>query len=74
MIGNDEGMTTQDDLKDAIAENAAGPQSMSVDGQSATNHDLEKQIAAAKFLGAQDAVRSSNRGIRFNKIKPGGAV
>ena len=73
-IVNDWGMTTKAEVEAALADNAAGPQSISVDGQTATNHDISKQIEAIKYLGNQEAVRSTNRGIRFNKITPGGAV
>ncbi len=63
-----------DEITDQIASNALQPQSMSVDGQTVTEHSLQDQIAAAKFLQAQTAAQGSNCGLRFSKIVPPGAT
>lgn len=67
-------MTTQEELAAAMLENAAGPQTVSVDGQTVTGQDLSKQLEVLKFNGAKAAIRSAGFGVIFGQIKPPGAV
>lgn len=61
------------DIKNAIKDAAAdGIQSATDDATSVTNMNVKDQIAADKYVGSNDAVdKNPNRGIRFNKVKPG---
>lgn len=63
------------DLTQQIASAAAKPNSVSIDGTTVTKHSLTDQIAAAKFLGADDALRTIANGGRFisRRINPPGA-
>jgi hypothetical protein len=63
----------ESNLESEIRTNAAGPQQASGDQGSMTQHPLPDQIAAAKFLGQTTAAKRSDRGIRFTKLRPGGA-
>lgn len=64
-----------DTIREAIVENATGPASASNDSGSMSQHDLEKQIAAAKYAASTDALANNPRkGIRLTKLIPGGAV
>ena len=54
-----------------IATNAAQPAKASGDSGSVEQHPLPDQIAAAKFAGT--GAKRNDRGIRFNKLRPGGA-
>jgi hypothetical protein len=49
------------------------PAKASGDAGSVEQHKLADQIAAAKFLGAKEAVKKPKRGLRFNKLVPPGA-
>jgi hypothetical protein len=62
-----------DDLSDTIRENAQGPAKAAGDSGSMEQHPLADQIAADKYLAAKDAVKSKNRGLKFNKFVPPGA-
>jgi hypothetical protein len=62
-------MTDENENLDVtIAENAAGPASMNVDGNSATQHPLPDQIAADKYLAAKRSQASPGLGLRFVKV------
>ena len=66
-----------EDLKDTIAENAAGPAEARGDSGSIRQHSLADQIAADKHLAAKDAVSDSTKktfGVRFGTLSPPGAV
>lgn len=64
------------ELEDTILENAQGPAAASGDSGSVTQHSLQDQIAADRYLASKAAAASStgNRGLRFNRIVPPGAV
>jgi hypothetical protein len=47
------------DLTQTIADSAAAPQSTTTDGVTVTEHSLPDQIAAAKFLAAQQAAAAT---------------
>ena len=57
-----------------IKKSAQGPASAAVDGTSATQHDLSKQIEADRYLASKDAVKRRHRGLRFSKLLPPGTV
>jgi hypothetical protein len=63
-----------EDLKSKIEENAAGPKQVSGDEATVQAHDPSQQIEAARFLSGNEAVKAKNRGLRFSKISPPGAV
>lgn len=63
-----------DAIEEAIAENATGVKRMRIGNEEAEAHPVADQIAAAKFLGGQEAVRSSSGPLVFRKIQPPGAV
>lgn len=64
-----------DDLKDAIKQNAEGPESASTDGVQVKQHNLRDQIEADKYLAGKDAV-STNPAKAFTRVKiiPPGSV
>lgn len=61
-----------EDLTQAINENAVGPKQVTVDGTTTVAHSLSDQIEAHKYQQAL-AARKRNRGIRIQRIRPGGA-
>lgn len=63
-----------EDLSDAIEENAKGPKKATGDSGSFEQHSLPDQIAADKHLASKKATKTKNRGIRFSKFIPPGAV
>lgn len=64
---------TPSDVTDAIAESAAGPQRVVIDGQVSEEHDLDQQVEAAKFVQSTRARRRAPFGVAFAKLKPHGA-
>jgi len=65
---------SDNDLENAIRENAAGPKKASGDAISAEQHPLQDQIAADKYLASKQAARARGLGIKLAKISPGGTV
>ncbi len=63
-----------DNLTNAIAENATGPKKAGGDGISVEQHSLVEQIAAEKFLAAQKATQAKGLGIKLVKLSPGGTA
>ncbi len=66
-----------DELKDVIAENAAGPAKASGDRGSIEGHSLSEQIAADQYLAGRDALASGKNPARFLRrvrITSGGTV
>lgn len=62
-------------LTNTIAENAAGPASASGDASSVSQHSLKDQIEADKYLANKSALGTNKKlGIKFFRIKPGGAI
>ena len=61
-----------DDLNDAIRDNAAGPAKAAGDAGSVEQHKLTDQIAADKYLASKEAAKSKRRGLQFNKLVPPG--
>jgi len=59
-------MSSTDDILAAIAANLASPKRARTDAGEVEQHDLDKQIAAAKFaIAAAGAARSPFRQLRF---------
>lgn len=64
-----------DEIEDAIEQNAAGPQSASVDGVAVRQHSLRDQIAADKYLASKAAAHADpRRAFTRVKIVPPGAI
>jgi hypothetical protein len=60
---------------DAIIEQvAAEPKSVSVDGQSVTNHDLSDLLDARDNDNTNTAIEQKQRGLRFTKLSPPGSA
>lgn len=59
-------------LAEQIAVNAAGPKSVTVDGQTVVQHSLADQIAADKHAKANAGADTAWRGLRFTKLRAGG--
>jgi hypothetical protein len=64
----------ESDLDDVIRENAAGPASASGDSGSVTQHKIQDQIEADRYLAAKRAANLPHRGLRFTRITPPGPV
>lgn len=60
------------DLRETIANNAAGPAEARSDNSSAKQHSLADQIAADKYLKSQQAAASGGLGIKLFKLVPPG--
>ena len=65
---------SENDLENAIEENAAGPKKASGDSGSVEQHPLKDQIEADKYLAAKKAAQAKGLGIKLAKISPGGTV
>ena len=63
-----------DELDEAILENATGPARASGDSGSVDQHPLPDQITVAKYRAARTAVARPHRGLYFTKLVPPGAV
>ena len=57
-----------------IQENAAQPQSVTVDGTTVTQHPLSEQIAADRYARSKTATRGKRRGLWFSKLQPPGTT
>ena len=58
------------DLSTRIEAIADGPASAQGDGHSVVEQDLEKVIAAQRFLNQTDAAPQKHRGLRFTRLSP----
>ena len=68
-------MADETNLNDALANSAAGPRTIGVQGMGQSEeHNLTDQIKAAKFLPPGNIRRRVGGGIKFNKMRAGGAV
>jgi hypothetical protein len=56
-----------------IADAAATPQSVSVDGVTVTNRSVEELISAQERLANQQRATKPRRGVLFTRIIPGSA-
>lgn len=66
-------MTDIDDIADATNANATGPKSVTVDGNTVSQHSLPDQIELEKYRKANTQAASTARLI-FNKCSPPGAA
>jgi hypothetical protein len=65
-----------DELRDKIAETAAGPKRVRTDAGEVESQDVAAMIEADKYLSARAANSGTNtrRGLRFNKLIPPGTI
>ena len=63
-----------EDLKDAIKQNAEGPESAEVDGVRMKQHPLPDVIDADKYVKSTEALSKKNFGLTRAKIVPPGTV
>ena len=63
-----------DEIEAAIESTAVGPKRVRTDAGEVEAQDIDQQIAADKYLAAKAAASTANRGLRFNKIIPGGTI
>jgi hypothetical protein len=66
-------MAQPETIEEAIEQNAKGPASVTVAGQSVVQKDVDQQIKADEYLAAKQAAAKSHFGLRFTKIVPPGA-
>ena len=64
----------EEELDNAIRDNATGPAKASVDGTSMEQHTLVDQVAADKYLANKAARRNPAKALMRVKIVPPGAV
>lgn len=58
-----------DEVEQSIRENAMGPKSIKSDAGSVTQHSIEDQIKADKYLKNQRAAKSRGLGIKMTKLQ-----
>lgn len=63
-----------DELRQAIETTATGPKRVRTDAGEVESQDLEKQIAADKYLSAKTAAATKHRGLRFSTLVPPGSI
>jgi hypothetical protein len=68
-----DGTVADEQIADAIRENAAGPVKASGDSVSFEQHSIQDQIAADRYLASKAASKKPHRGLRFSRIVPPGA-
>jgi len=61
-----------DELRNKLAETAAGPKRVRTDAGEVEAQDVASIIEADKYLSAKAAVQKKYRGLRFNKFLPPG--
>jgi len=62
------------DLEEILADNATKPQTVSVDGMTATQHPLPDQIAADRYLQGKQAQKKKWKGLLLQKIQFPGTI
>ena len=73
-MAGDPTSSSQEDLKDAIRQNAEGPKQAAADGVNVQQHSLPDQIAADKYLTSKQAGRNPAKGFSRVKIVPPGTA
>lgn len=63
-----------DDLSQEIRDAAAGPQQVTVDGQTVQQRPLAELVEADRYLASKTAAAKNHRGLRFTKLVPPGAT
>lgn len=66
-------MTTPENIEEAIEQTALGPKRVQVGNQSVDTHAIKDLIDADDFSKAQTAKTRKHLGLRFRKLRPGGA-
>lgn len=66
-------MAQPETIEEAIEQNAKGPASVTVAGQTVVQKDVDQQIKADEYLAAKQAASKGHFGLRFTKIVPPGA-
>lgn len=61
-------------IRDAIADLATSPESISVDGQTVNERSISELIEADKYLKEAAAAKRPTLGIRFAKLNPPGPM
>lgn len=64
--------TTADSVEKLIQDAVNNPASVSIDGQTVSQHNLKDLIEADKYLESKKASRSNRLGIRIFKMQRGG--
>ncbi|MFQ5734887.1 MAG: hypothetical protein ACE5KM_23375 [Planctomycetaceae bacterium] len=57
-----------------ISTNATQPKAATVDGNSAQQHSIRDQIAAARFANSEDAKTNKGFGVRFSQLRNQGTA
>lgn len=65
-------MATPETIEDAIEQNALGPSSVTVEGQTVTQKNIDEQIKADTYLAGKDAAGIAHFGLRFAQLIPPG--
>jgi hypothetical protein len=73
-MADDSTTSTQPNLDDAIASNAAGPAKVTADGIIVEQHRPSEVIAADKYALAKAAMKQRGFGLRRARIVPPGAA
>ena len=63
----------EDDVKNAIEENAQGPHSAKGDVGEVEQHSLKDQVEADRYLASKEAGQKPTRALHFTKLSPPGA-
>jgi hypothetical protein len=66
-------MPAPESIEDAIEQNALGPASVSVDGQTVVSKNIREQIEADNHLAGKEAAQKAHFGFRFTKLIPPGS-
>lgn len=66
------GMTTPENIPDAIDTNARGPKRVQVGNQSVDQHSIPDQIKADNHGKGETAKNLNHCGLRLRKLRPGG--
>ena len=62
-----------DNLNEAIRDNASGPAKATGDSGSVEQHKLRDQVEADRYLESKKATRRKGVGVKFAKLVPPGA-
>jgi len=63
-----------DDLKETIADNAAGPKRAKGDSGEIEQHSIQDQIAADRYLAVKNAAKRKGLPFRTTKLVPPGTA
>jgi len=61
-------MSNENNLEDAIRQNASGPKSAEVDGQKVEQHSLKDQIAADEYLAKKKSAKNPLAALHRTKL------